>query len=681
MADERLLRETETIRNIEGRLVKAVLQYMTWAELSANVEAPIGTVAEVIADAGTHTDPESEETVPNLGKYRYTAEGWVVVQLGGGGTGVIDAADVGFVIGKSVKDKLNEVKALDDARTSSASDQDQIALAELINAGYRQIRLRGGKGVGTVDGEYLMKAVPWAGTISGQPIGSTPGFDDLIESPGNFALANGKPANGLVLRGDGMYRTRVKQVDNYAFMFNARSGDVADNIKGLELHDMMIEGLGGPMNQNGHILALYGSTDFLARRVYFYKMQSDGAYFSHSPKPNGLSYNVEPAFEYCVFDGFDKQNRQGISFEDCLGWSVDHCRFIRLSSPNDAESVAAIDVEPINKTNYRNGRGSLTNSRFYDLGNAALALYLNSPNDYTHDPQMFYAAGNFIDGAKRGFDFTGATSGEIDTLAANHMIDVICNQLRNVEQPVRAQGIHGLRYSMNRHEDVGTISIGDFGLGKGNRNHSYTDNFFLRAGRTAGPVFMVDDITRNVEIARNTSVDSGRMDGLAGWFTLFRYGVNHEVRLNDNIVINNNGRMKAFAQLSDNVTVNQLKSSKERNVLQGTALGSPDNFNPSPISGASGSVTDSTGRQIGSTPIFHDVTVPGAAVGMTWKVSANKGMKDIVGSAPLAHQAGMLVMDAQTFEINSVRLMISNGNPSYPLTLPNPITFTITQDA
>lgn len=568
-----------------------------------------------------------------------------------------------FGIGKSAYDKIAEAIAIDDVRTSQASDQDRLALAELIDGGYRTIYARGGQGVGTEKGEYPIGAYPWAGVMPGRPSNSTDPLD-MIEHRGNLSCADGTPAHGLHIRGDGPGLTEFDIGDrNYLFAHNSMSEDTADNLKGFLLSDLALRGksvengFGEPL----HLIALAGVTGFRARNVHWLAPQGDGTIAWMGPRPDTVRHNEDWAFLDCLFDGINKQNRNGLTVEDLVGLRVLASTFRRLSLP---DMPAAIDVEPRNRTSYRVGNIFIgAGTRFEDLGSAALAIYAH-PDYYTRKATNFTLADAIITDAPRGVDVVGVGPDEMASSVNRQNITIAGNQMTRVTTPLRSQGGFGVSFRRNALSDFDSIQLGVIGGGFGNREVRIQDNPMVRGGKDNGPVILHDGTTIACRVERNPMTQCGRTDGVAGWAFLARLG-NIDCVVSDNPVDNSSGRLKAFAQMSDGVTVSAT-SEKVGNTWRGVAADAADNFNPpKPVTGVVATYTI-TGAAAVIAPggrFAFDTPVSGATNAKFFRAKLNLNLNDL-------SPGGRPIIGCAVTQVNVVDVAVFNagtGNLTIPI--------------
>lgn len=542
------------------------------------------------------------------------------------------SALVAFSVGRSAKQKLERVMSLVDAQVGSGTSSDNTLLAELLADGYRRIHLDANLGQSNdILGAYNITAEPWTNPEAGGD------FDLLNESPGNLV-------GGLILSGDGMGRTKIDQGSgNYALMYNSRSADPNDSMDGLIVRDLTIEGrvVEDGFDNNIHNVALFGVRNALFKRVMFKGFRGDGCWPSNGPKPTTTRYNENINFLRCIFDGVNNDTRNGISFESCNGFSVELCRFIRIAR-GDAASVGCIDIEPFqNIAGWVMKNGIISRNIFEDYLGAAIAYFV-VPNRYTDPARGWIASNNIMARGTIGIDCVGADTAE-EVATAVHRMSVMAhhNLMTEVRNPLRTAGATGVSFKHNDLTDCDSILLGTSGdpISRPSKEIEVKHNKFLRCGKINGPVVVQDQTTLDCAIEDNDAIDCGREDGLAGWFFLARDGeVN--TRVNRNRVNNENGKMKAFAQIGD-ATVG-ARAQKIGNEIVGVPMTAADNFSPpAPQLGASGSEVLLVDRVIAAGGhTFFDITVPGASDGAyrAW-LSGGIGPDDVIKVSAILREA------------------------------------------
>lgn len=125
------------------------------------------------------------------------------------------------------------------------------------------------------------------------------------------------------------------------------TSDPANNIRGIELSHMEIR---GNCDSEGfaefcHNIRLGGVTDAWFHHLYITRFSGDGFYLGSGEIGGSERHNENVLVEDCIFDGFDFNNRNGVSILDGLGVFIERNKFINCSRVgNPAYAGGAYDV-------------------------------------------------------------------------------------------------------------------------------------------------------------------------------------------------------------------------------------------------------------------------------------------------------------------------------------------------
>ena len=164
------------------------------------------------------------------------------------------------------------------------------------------------------------------------------------------------------------------------------STSTSNNIHHVELSDIMFTGCDQTwIDEHHHLVAFWGVSDLIIDAVRFEKFRGDGLYLGGrvSRSSGGFDpprHNHRVLVEYSVFDGVDRNNRNGISVVDGQNITIRYSQFI-LTTRNDMPG--AIDIEPDVPTEIARRIDIHQNSFFYIGGNvAAIATYFDHTPSY-----------------------------------------------------------------------------------------------------------------------------------------------------------------------------------------------------------------------------------------------------------------------------------------------------------
>jgi hypothetical protein len=166
-----------------------------------------------------------------------------------------------------------------------------------------------------------------------------------------------------------------------------------------------------------HLINVNGVRNLLIDGVQFVGFQGDGLYLgAHS---DNTRHNINVSVTNCLFDGVNKDNRNGISAIDCDGLKVSGCSFKRLTRSN---MPGPIDIEPnVNANTVRNI--SVIGNSFEDT-DAAVGVFSVAVvgKTLTVDPTNFTFSNNIVNATQRMVTFL------VDgTYTSNHNLNVIGN--------------------------------------------------------------------------------------------------------------------------------------------------------------------------------------------------------------------------------------------------------------
>lgn len=554
-----------------------------------------------------------------------------------------------FAIGKSAYQKMTEAISLDDGRSSN-DDDDNTILAEKMDDGYRTIRILENKG--SLDGAYGIWTQPWLVPPTGGD------FDTATSAPGNVVP-------GMRFVGEGRYRSIIKQMgQGYAFMFNSRSGDPAENGRGIEFHDIGFEGISTSdnFNENDHLTAFAGVTGLRFHGCRFTQYRGDAVYITRGFKPDDPALNFDAQFHDCDWDSVFKNSRAALSVESIAGLGVYASRFRRGQK---ADMPAFITVEPLKHTPGFQAHGiNIIGNDFDDYQGAAISLAVGNPEEYIIAPQARVMANRWSNGVI-GVDVSGGmTAATLPALTREHRISITHNEASNVSKPLRLRGTSGVEYRFNEHTDVDAILLGNL-EDVANQRARIDDNKFRRSGIATGSTLLVDDTAIDCSFSRNEIVDSGLRTGQTSIPVLVRRG-NAGVRVNGNRVRDPNGRLLAFAINGGSAGPLRAEAQKYGNELIDGQLPVSDNYNPPrPAMGLTKDlvITDSAAVIVPGGKFAFDTPLPGAVVGKRFIATLLLNLNDL-------SSGGRPIFGVSVTQVNVVDVAVFNagtGNLTIPL--------------
>jgi hypothetical protein len=155
-----------------------------------------------------------------------------------------------------------------------------------------------------------------------------------------------------------------------------------------------------------HLIQFNGVTNLSLERLKIVGFQGDGLYLGDGGAPHSL-HNENVSVTDCLFDGVNKDNRNGISVIDCDNLKVYGNTFVRCSRSN---MPGPIDLEPNANTNIiRNISICRNHFEDTDAAVAAITVAIVTPT-LTTDPENFNISNNVFDINKRMVAFLVAAN-------------------------------------------------------------------------------------------------------------------------------------------------------------------------------------------------------------------------------------------------------------------------------
>jgi len=345
--------------------------------------------------------------------------------------------------------------------------------------------------------------------------------------------------DGSVLRGAGKDETILQQfgtTPTSGGLFYAEGTASTAQLANIVIQDMTIDARVATtgFSENQHIVAFSGVRDTIVERVKFLGFRGDGLYVAgQTHNDNGLleRHNYNITVRDCIFDGVNKDNRNGISIIDCDGALIKDCYFTRVGL---ASMPGPIDIEPDSNA-YHVVRGiKIYNNNFYDIrgSNGAVSLVLGA-GAFTVIPTDFEVIGNTINVAACAGFFASNAQTTSET-APKHNIVVSNNYMGSVARAFHFANISNILIENNRIEDDLNGSL----IGESAAlvlDVKFIKNSFLRAGSSGGTGLSLNQVTRCL-LEGNFFIDCGN---LAGSRNAVGFGTDTSdfVTIKDNVVI------------------------------------------------------------------------------------------------------------------------------------------------
>lgn len=353
------------------------------------------------------------------------------------------------------------------------------------------------------------------------------------------------------LKGDGLYLTRIKVLGNTingisANPNNGGTADVSDNVRDLIIEDLSMTAELASFREFQHHINLSAVSDVTIRRCGFFGWRGDAIYLGSG---TGVErHNEDVTVEYCIFDGINKANRNGISVIDCDRFTAQFNLFTRCTR---SDMPGAIDIEPNPYTYHVVRNITIQNNSFYDIGGDTGVICFAIPGlAYTKMPRTFRVLNNYIDGfgVNRGVYFrynTDGTGTVVSETFDDFDVTIEGNTVMNGKFPVVHGNVKGLRIRNNVFQDI-DAGLSYYSLTDVSFDTEIKGNTFLRCGRdtsfTSNNYGMQVANSKRLDIVENTFIDCGRASGGFGTSIYFRDGSSSGVKLLGNTFASPAGR-------------------------------------------------------------------------------------------------------------------------------------------
>ncbi|SFS08177.1 Right handed beta helix region [Dyella sp. OK004] len=258
--------------------------------------------------------------------------------------------------------------------------------------------------------------------------------------------------SGLELYGEGQASELRAFDDSLACEFmlatyvkDGGSKSVADNMRGIHLHDFKLNGRVGEFaySQFFYLLAVNATSDLTVEKVTFYGFRGDGMYVGSGTLSQTERHNERVTVRNCLFDGAVKDNRNGLSVIDCDGLTVENCVFRNIGNAKLSRSVGGIDFEPDhNWSVYRNV--VIRGCSFIDIDtvNTAGITFFNGHQNGSNIHDWMVANCQFKN-CFWGID--SSTRQKTTADMADNLTVVNCHFLNSVRVDVALKGLSGAR--------------------------------------------------------------------------------------------------------------------------------------------------------------------------------------------------------------------------------------------
>lgn len=361
---------------------------------------------------------------------------------------------------------------------------------------------------------------------------------------GAYLLRSLALPSGATLRGDGEGSIlRVASFDVTSVIL-AVSETIAQPLENITLHDLRIEGMVADTGFREHwnLVSMSGVSGLRIERVQFVGFAGDGLYLGAEREGPVREPRVirNVTIRDCLFDGVNRDNRNGISVTGGTGITIDRCSFRRCTRGN---MPGPIDFEPDAFPFYRLERLRVTNCDFEECGGNVGQVALIVPTVVAPPRQVLIEGNSFRNYRGTGGDVAISINREPDAA----MPDMACTIRNNVGvgghggvqifsgKGVTVTGNRWTRYSgsgflgftdgtagvmdvlvSDRFDQCGWKGGVAFAVYKGT-DVRLQDNIFLRSGHEgpgSAPLYLGTGRIRRFALVRNDFRDNPAVRGL-----------------------------------------------------------------------------------------------------------------------------------------------------------------------
>ena len=318
----------------------------------------------------------------------------------------------------------------------------------------------------------------------------------------------------------------------------ADSGSSSSFVNNIAIRDMTLDGqvvsLG--FSEQRHLISLNGVRNAIIERVNFLGFRGDGLYLGSSITAGVERHNVNVIVRDCLFDGINKDNRNGISVIDADGLLIDGCRFTRIAR---STMPGAIDVEPDGYAFAVIRNITISNNRITDIGGnvAAIAVVLLGADTYTVPYRGFVIANNYIDTCPAfGILYNPKIIGGVTELMHDHSVLITGNTVIEASRSLVIINAKAARICDNTFIRCSSSDlIGFSGANDYNIDVALVGNQWIEAGRISGDGLTVFGCTR-LNIDGNLFKDCGTGIAANSDAINFNAGTSSGVRITNNVI-------------------------------------------------------------------------------------------------------------------------------------------------
>jgi hypothetical protein len=368
----------------------------------------------------------------------------------------------------------------------------------------------GAKGDGVTEDTYPVQAAINSFTEKG---------GEIFLTDGTYVVGTLGMKSNLTLRGNGTNSIlKQKYGSDYCIDTNPTNARI-NKTRNYTLNPSKIKYSGltfrGTVDTDGfsehvHLMQVEAATQVSIDNCSFIGFRGDGIYLGEGPNK---SHNSKVSITKSVFNGINRDNRNGISVIDCDGLLVQDCTFNNCTRP---DMPGAIDVEPNHKYNIVKNI-KINSNKFTNIGGKSTVAFYQSPQMKLDNYfQNIEVTNNSIqgDGLSDGIYIGLPQIADSSTPSTNVLINN--NIITNTDRSFTIFGVKNLVMQSNSFEGCKRApSISD-PVGKSNlMDAKIIANSFKNLSQIDGVGIYISGV-ESIEISQNIFDNIGKSDGSGG---------------------------------------------------------------------------------------------------------------------------------------------------------------------
>lgn len=313
------------------------------------------------------------------------------------------------------------------------------------------------------------------------------------------------------------------------------------------------------------LLDIRAASNIYVSKCSFTGFRGDGIYLGEKNLGGIESHNTKVTISECVFDGINKDNRNGISIIDCDGLLIEKCFFRNCSRP---DMPGSIDIEPDNKYNVVKNI-KITENKFENIGGHTVIqlTIIFKLGQLSNAIKNIEIVNNIIDGNKsiNGI-FIGQPQFADNNTPPNNIL-IYGNVIKNTDRPFIIFGFKNVIMSNNTFDECNNAPCISYSESNINvMDMQIAANTFKNLSKDDGLGVSIFGVY-NLVLKDNIFDNVGKIDGTYGNALYFRKqgGVADYVTIENNIFKGNNTKV-AIQRDKGNVTY------PEHNKIKGNIL-------------------------------------------------------------------------------------------------------------